>query len=351
MLKIEYIETEVPVYDITVENNHNFFANDILIHNCQEIFLPTQPYNLVYQGNGIYKEEGEIALCILANVNPTKDNLEENCELSVRFLNELIDHQFYPSKASEDSTKKRGSLGIGILSLAHYYALNNLEYGTPKALEETHKLMEKIQFNLIKASVRVAKEFGVRELFHESKYSDGLLPIDWYNKNVDELVEPNYEQNWEWLRMELKKFGARNSALSAIPPSENSAIYSNSTNNFEPITGLEIILSGMNGKFKMIVPDINILKNKYEQLWYIYKLNEKLIKTVAVLQKWTCQGISLSLYYNYTLYQNKMIPASEMINDRLLAYKYGLKSIYYVKYNTGEEDSTNSGCSSGGCSV
>lgn len=43
MLNIEYLEKEIPVYDITVEDAHNFFANDILVHNCMEITLPTVP--------------------------------------------------------------------------------------------------------------------------------------------------------------------------------------------------------------------------------------------------------------------------------------------------------------------
>lgn len=43
MLKIEYLQKEIPVYDITVEDNHNFFANDVLVHNCQEIILPVKP--------------------------------------------------------------------------------------------------------------------------------------------------------------------------------------------------------------------------------------------------------------------------------------------------------------------
>jgi len=66
MLKIEYLEEEIPVYDITVEGTHNFFANDILVHNCQEITLPTKPLQHIDDPNG------EIALCILSAVNVGK---------------------------------------------------------------------------------------------------------------------------------------------------------------------------------------------------------------------------------------------------------------------------------------
>ena len=101
MLKIEYLEEEIPVYDITVEGTHNFFANDILVHNCMEITEPTVPIQHIDDDN-----ESEIATCILSALNVGKiksdEELEELCDLSVRALDELIDYQNYPVKADEE---------------------------------------------------------------------------------------------------------------------------------------------------------------------------------------------------------------------------------------------------------
>ena len=109
MLKIEYLEKEIPVYDITVEETHNFFANDILVHNCCEITLKTKPIQRLDD------ENGRIALCILKALNVGKiksdEELEELCDLCVRTLDELIDYQSYPEKLQKFQQSKEELLG------------------------------------------------------------------------------------------------------------------------------------------------------------------------------------------------------------------------------------------------
>jgi len=51
MLKIKKLTAREAVYDITVEDNHNFYANNILVHNCAEIDLPTKPLNDINDGS------------------------------------------------------------------------------------------------------------------------------------------------------------------------------------------------------------------------------------------------------------------------------------------------------------
>lgn len=340
-LRIEKIEQEISVYDITVENNHNFYANDILIHNCQEIFLPTKPFSLVKTEKG-FNETGEIALCILANINVTKSkNIEKSANLLVRFLDELIDLQTYPFYSAQISAQKRRSLGIGILDLPHLHAKNNVKYGSKEALELIHKKMEEVQYSLIKASVELAKEKGICEWFNTSRYSKGELPIDHYCKNVDDLVDIPLQKDWKQLRKDVLKYGMRNCCLSAIPPSENSAVYSNST-AINPVEDIEMNVSGVNGSFKMLVPHISTYGRNYEKVWEIENVNEKIIKTTAVLQKFLDQGISTNFYYDYTKTEDGEIDAFEMIKDIFMAYKYGLKSIYYRKYLTTNDDEQNS---------
>jgi ribonucleoside-diphosphate reductase class Ia alpha subunit (EC 1.17.4.1) len=86
---------------------------------CQEITLPTDP---IHHIDG----KGEIALCILSAINVglinKRDELEPLCDLAVRSLDEIIDHQSYPVRAAEISTKARRSLGVGYIGLAHYLA-------------------------------------------------------------------------------------------------------------------------------------------------------------------------------------------------------------------------------------
>jgi len=217
MLKIEKLNKNVPVYDINVEKNHNFYANDILVHNCQEINLPTSP---IYDVNS---EEGEISLCVLGAINlgtiKGLDELEEVCEYTVRMLDYIIDIQDYPVAAAKKMLKRR-SLGIGVTNLAYWLAKNNLDY-TSRSLSEIDRLFEHIQFNLLKASNKLAKEYGKCEYFDRTKYSKGLLPIDHYSKSVDTLVSRELECDWEGLRSDILEFGLRNSVVSAQMPCES----------------------------------------------------------------------------------------------------------------------------------
>jgi ribonucleoside-diphosphate reductase alpha chain len=114
-------------------------------------------------------------------------NLEELCELSVRALEELIDYQKYPVMAAEVATKARRSLGIGYIGLAHYLAKLGFKYDSQGAWDAVHGLSESFQYFLLKASNKIAQEKGYCESFGRTKYSQGLLPIDTYKKDVDEI--------------------------------------------------------------------------------------------------------------------------------------------------------------------
>jgi len=326
MLKIEYLEEEIPVYDITVEGTNNFFANDILVHNCQEITLPTKPIH------HIDDENGEIALCILSAVNIGKlkdeEDLKDLCDLSVRSLDELIDFQEYPVRAAEIATKARRSLGIGYIGLAHYLAKNGVTYDSPEAWKLIHDLTEAFQYHLIRASVRVSREKGPCEWWKKTKYGNGILPIDTYKKDVDEIVANELKYDWNRLREKIQKYGIRNSTLSAQMPSESSSVVSNATNGIEPPRGYLSIKKSKKGPLKQIVPQYATLKNNYTLLWDM-KSNEGYINIVAVMQKFFDQAISGNWSYNPLNYPNNEVPVSVMAQDLLTTYKYGWKTSYY----------------------
>jgi ribonucleoside-diphosphate reductase alpha chain len=326
MLKIEYLEEEIPVYDITVEGTHNFFANDILVHNCQEITLPTKPIQ------HIDDPDGEIALCILSAINVGKlksnDELESLCDLTVRSLDELIDFQGYPVKAAEIATRARRSLGVGYIGLAHYLAKHGENYNNPGAWKLVHDLTEAFQYYLIQATVRLAREKGPCEYSHRTKYAQGILPIDTYKKDVDEIVPNELKYDWETLRQRVKKYGVRNSTLSAQMPSESSSVVSNATNGIEPPRGYLSVKKSKKGPLKQIVPQYQTLKNNYTLLWDMPS-NSGYINIVAVMQKFFDQAISGNWSYNPQNYPDNEVPVSVMANDLLTTYRYGWKTSYY----------------------
>jgi ribonucleoside-diphosphate reductase alpha chain len=308
-------------------NSHSSFKDKIEMSNlCQEITLPTYPIQHIDDDNG------EIALCILSAINVGKvksdEELEELCDLSVRGLDELIDYQKYPVRAAELGTKARRSLGIGYIGLAHYLAKLGYSYDSQEAWDAVHGLSESFQYYLLKASNQLAKEKGHCENFGRTKYADGILPIDTYKKDVDEISSISYEHDWETLRASILEHGLRHSTLSAQMPSESSSVVSNATNGIEPPRGFLSIKKSKKGPLKQIVPQYATLKNNYTLLWDM-KSNEGYIKIVAMMQKFFDQAISGNWSYNPENYDDNEVPVSVMANDFLTTYKYGWKTSYY----------------------
>ena len=308
-------------------NSHSSFKDPVYMSNlCQEITLPTKPLT------HIDDPDGEIALCILSAVNVGKihklSEMEELCDLSVRSLEELIDYQKYPVVAAERSTKARRSLGVGFIGLAHYLARNAEHYDDQGSWNLVHELAEAFQYFLLKSSNQVAKEKGVCEAFHRTKYSDGILPIDTYKTDVDSIVSPHYNYDWESLRASINEFGLRHSTLSAQMPSESSSVVSNATNGIEPPRAYLSIKKSKKGVLKQIVPQYTTLKNNYTLLWDMAS-NAGYIKIVAIMQKFFDQGISGNWSYNPEKFDNNEVPVSVMAQDFLTTYKYGWKTSYY----------------------
>jgi ribonucleoside-diphosphate reductase alpha chain len=308
-------------------NSHSSFKDKIEMSNlCQEITLPTSPLQ------HIDEECGEIALCILSAINVGKvksdEELEELCDLSVRGLEELIDYQDYPVKAAEIATKARRSLGVGFIGLAHYLAKLGFNYDSQEAWDAVHGLSESFQYYLLKASNQIAKEKGHCEYFGRTKYSDGILPIDTYKTDVDEISSLTLQHDWESLRASILEHGLRHSTLSAQMPSESSSVVSNATNGIEPPRDYLSIKKSKKGPLVQIVPQYSSLKNNYTLLWDM-ESNRGYINVVAVMQKFFDQAISGNWSYNPRNYANNEIPISVMVQDFLNTYKFGWKTSYY----------------------
>jgi ribonucleoside-diphosphate reductase alpha chain len=316
-------------------NSHSSFKDKVEMSNlCQEITLPTKPLQHI-------DGEGEIALCILSAINVGKlrnlDELEELCDLSVRGLDALIDFQGYPVNAAEVGTKNRRSLGIGYIGLAHYLAKHKVGYDDPQAWNLVHDLTEAFQYYLLKASNELAKEQGPCGYFDRTKYSAGILPIDTYKKDVDDIVPHTLRYDWEGLRESIAAYGLRNSTLSAQMPSESSSVVSNATNGIEPPRGYLSVKKSKKGPLKQIVPQYNTHKSHYTLLWDMPS-NDGYIKIVAVMQKFFDQAISGNWSYNPENYPDNEVPVSVMANDLLTTYKYGWKTSYYQNTYDNKDD-------------
>ena len=301
---------------------------------CCEIAIPT---------NDVNSPDAEIGLCtlsafVLDNFDwQDQDKINELAEVQVRALDNLLDYQGYPVPEAEKA-KKRRNLGVGVTNYAAWLASNFASYEDANDL--THELFERLQYGLIKASIKLAKEKGPCEYYSDTRWSRGELPIDWYNKKIDQIAAPKYVCDWSSLREDLKLFGIRNSTLSALMPCESSSQVSNSTNGIEPPRGPVSVKESKEGSFNQVVPNIEHNIDLYDYTWKLAKkCNKPYLTQVAIMLKWVCQSASANTYYDPQIFPKGKVPMSIMIDDMLYGWYYGIKNFYY--HNTRDGSGTD----------
>jgi len=351
----ERVETgRIYIMNIDNVNQHSSFSIPIRMSNlCQEITLPTEPLQT-------YDDpDGEIALCILSAVNLGKidvsklhEQMAHRCDLAVRALDEIVDLQEYPILAAKLSMRKRRSIGVGFIGLAHFLALNKVKYCSDEAIELTDRVTESFQYHLIEASVKLASEAGACEGLDDTQYGHGVLPIDTYRKDVDQICTRQLELDWEDLRVQLKKHGIRNSTLSAQMPSESSSVTSNETNGIEPPRSDLTIKKSKKGNLRMVIPDHRKLKDYYQYAWDEDYSNDGYMRLMAVIQKYFDQAISINQYYVPSHYPNGELPVKDVMRNLMYGYRLGMKTAYYLNtYDGKTDDPSEVGCAGGACAI
>ena len=326
---------------------------------CLEIALPTKP--LEYEND----PNGEIALCTLAafNLGKIPDFNPENpdeakealtwfddiSELGVRMLDAILTYQDYPIEAAYRSTMKYRPLGMGVINYAYLLAKHGVQYSNGSAIKLTHQVMEAMQYYSMKASIKLAKEFGRCEGFNDLKLATGSLPIDRYKKDLDILLEKHNANfhlcDWESLRKDLLKYGIRNATVSALMPSETSSQIANATNGIEPPRNFVTTKISKDGILKQVVPGIedDAIKWNYELFWD-HPNPKGYIELVGIMQKWVDQAISGNTSYNPNNFPNRKVSIKKLLEDQLLCYKLGWKTGYYFNTNDHEDEDDCDGC-------
>jgi ribonucleoside-diphosphate reductase alpha chain len=338
-------------------NIHGSFYEPIKMTNlCTEITLPTMP--VTFSGDKSYAEEdGLIALCTLSAINWGKftpysefdpessaadrqeHRLRDACEMAVRGLDALLDYQDYPVEAARRHSMMYRPLGIGIIGFAHWLAKGKLYWGESDTLVEVEKMMEKMAYYLTETSIELAKEFGS---IKRTKYHDGIFPID------TSILKAKTQMDWKFLKEKAKKYGIRNATLMALMPSETSSQLSNETNGIEPPRDMVSIKGSKEGVLPQLVPDFHKLAPHYQTLWQVD--SKDYLNTIAILQKYIDQAISVNTSYDASKSEIKM---SRLIEDLILSYKLGMKTLYYcnTRDGSGEEVEEEDDCESGACKI
>jgi ribonucleoside-diphosphate reductase alpha chain len=303
---------------------------------------------------------GEIALCNLAGIivsNIGSD--EEYAEVAyyaLKMIDKTINLTNYVFKSLEHTSKARMNAGVGILGLAHLMAKNDLKYSSQEGKNFIHELFETHYWHLLNASLKLGKELGNAPWMEKTLWPDGWLPIDTYEKRVDDLITINNKRDWDKLRNKIiVNKGIRNSILVAHMPGESSTIAAGTTNSVYPIRDFNLVKTSETMSLNYVVPGSLDLRDKYELAWDIPI--EDMIDCYAIMQKWTDQAISADLWRK--LQGNEKVGTREMIDNYLRIVKYGMKTRYYlnsltakgIDLNSSELETEEVGCSGGACSL
>lgn len=330
MIKIRKIKVEpTDVYDISVPETECFFANNILIHNC-EILLPTKSFKRLDD------DTGRIALCTLGSINwgafRNPEDMRRACRILHRSLNNILDYQDFLSIQSKLSNDEIRPLGIGVTNLAYWHAKRGFKYGEKDALQEVKTWMEHLSFYLTEASVELAQERGRCEHSDKTRYGQGIFPWELRAKGVNELANFEPELNWEGLRAMMRSYGVRNATQMAVAPVESSSVVINSTNGIEMPMSLISVKESKAGSFVQVVPEYHKLKNKYQLMWD-QKDCDGYLKTAAVIQAYVDQSISTNTFYNPAHFPERKVPTTLIAKNLMQSHYYGLKTFYYSLIN------------------
>ena len=352
--------------DMDNANSHSSFLDLVRFSNlCSEIDLPSDPIEYV---NG---DIGEIFTCILAaiNVADTKfDEIPEITDLAVRFLDELIDHMEYVVPAAGRFSKERRALGVGIIGLADLLAREKTKYSSSVAPYVVHPYAEEMAMGLTRASIELAKVKGPCAKYDRTKYSQGILPIDTYNRNVDKVCDAAPNVGWGQIRKDMAEFGMRNSSLMAFMPAESSAVVSGTSNGVEALRSLITTKMSKKGPIKSVAKYIAKHAKHYQLTWDADYTNKGYLDIMSVWQKFADQGMSLNLYSDPRRYEDGLVSIQDIIADIWYASHLGHKQLYYqntldlsgeeemeidgvVKIIAVENTNLATGCESGACAI
>jgi len=163
----------------------------------------------------------ETAVCNLGSINLGKhlsegqfdfEKLANTVRTAVRFLDRVIDINFYPITPAGDSNRKWRPVGLGIMGLQDVFFALRLPFDAPESRLLSKRIQEEIYFRALEASCALAEEFGPHPAFKETRAAEGLLQMDLWE------ILPEDTTRWEELRNRIRNFGLRNSLLIAIAP-------------------------------------------------------------------------------------------------------------------------------------
>ena len=326
--------------------------------------------NLRVTGFDIKKDEFtaiegmETAVCNLGSVNIGRgyvkngklniEKLHKNVAIAVKYLDRVVDRNFYPIHEAEASNNRWRPVGLGLMGLADLFFQLRLPFESDEAITLSARVQEEIYYQALKTSNELAKEFGPHRDFDKTRAAKGDLQFDLAG------VTPTDPERWEVLRQSIIKDGLRNSLLIAIAPTATIAHITGAEECTEPVKSNLLKRETLSGEFisinRYLVADLKALgrwnadavnqlkldegsikniKGLPAELYDLYKTvweisQKKIIAHGAARGAFIDQSQSLNLFTDLNKFpEDKRIAV--LSSMYMLAWESGLKTTYYFR--------------------
>jgi ribonucleoside-diphosphate reductase alpha chain len=197
----------------------------------------------------------ETAVCNLGSVNLGRHitegefdfaKLSQTVRTAVKFLDRVIDINFYPIGSAAASNNRWRPVGLGVMGLQDACFRLRLPFDSKEALELSTKIQEEIYFQALETSCELAEQFGPHESFKDTRAAEGVLQFDLWG------VKPSNMERWEALRARIVKSGLRNSLLIAVAPTATIASIVGSYESIEPMVSNLFKRETLSGEFLQV---------------------------------------------------------------------------------------------------
>ncbi len=268
--KIEALELWKKMLSMLFETGHPW----ITFKDACNLRSPQDHVGVIHSSNlcteiTLNTSNDETAVCNLGSVilethlkpdgSIDHEKLRETIRTAVRALDNVIDINFYPTKAAETSNRRHRPIGMGVMGLAHALYLRGHAFASPEAVEFNDEAMEAIAFYAYEASSDLAAERGTYSSYKGSKWDRGLLPQDTLEileqeRGVEVEVPRGGKMDWAPLRAKIAKQGMRNSNVLAIAPTATISNITATSPCIEPTYKNLFVKSNLSGEFIVLNP-------------------------------------------------------------------------------------------------
>ena len=362
------------IVNIDTVNKANPIDGKIIMSNlCSEILQVQNPS--VINNAQEYEVLGTDISCNLGSTNIVNlmqsPNFERSIEVAVRALTFVTDHSSIDAVPTvKNGNQKAHTIGLGAMGLHTFFALNQMEYGSPESIEVTDLYFRLLNFYTLKASYKIAKERGETfDGFDKSAYASGTY-FDAYTESDVEIKSEKVKEifanlpiptaeDWKQLKVDVMADGLYHQNRLAIAPTGSISYVNETSASLHPITRLiEERQEKKTGKTYYPAPFLSNETLPYYKSAYDIDMR-KVIDVYAAAQKHIDQGMSLTLFmrselpeglYEWKNGRTRKMTTRDLNILRNYAWNKGIKSIYYVRTFTENNDEIGSnGCES--CSI